>query len=187
MAAPTARPTTPHADAHVPRRAHQPAAHLFMKADPARWAPLFPAGGRAQDRTCYYLQRFRSGGRGWDRQGWLPTAFRGTTTTTNAAASISSSTRAAARKARCATICRTSGQAAVSRTKVASISIVCIAMAMIRSMCSGTAMIRIMRREMAGIRIMWRRLGIMRVVSNTMDVARIMRSSSSSSSSSSYI
>ena len=157
-----------------------------MKAAPARWAPLFPAGGRTQDRTCYYLQRFRSGGRGWDHQGWLPTAFRGTTTTTNAAASISSSTRAAARKARCAIICRTSGQAAVSRTKVASISIVCLVMAMIRSMRSGMAMIRIMCREMAGIRIMWGRLGIMRVVSNTLGVARIMRSSSSSSSSRSY-
>ena len=186
MAAPTTRPTSPHADAHVPRRAHQPTPHLCMKAAPARWAPLFPAGGRAQDGTCYYSQRFRSGGRGRDRQGWLPTAFRGTTNTTNADASISS-TRAAARKARCATIYRTSGQAAASRTKVASISLVRIAMAMIRSMCSGMAMIRIMRREMAGIRIMWRRRGIMRVVSNTMDVARIMRSSSSSSSSSSYI
>ena len=186
MAAPTARPTTPHTDAHVPRRAHQPTPHLCMKAAPACWAPLFPAGGRAQDRTCYYLQRFRSGGRGRDRQGWLPTAVRGTTTT-NAAASINSSTRAAARKARCATICRTSGQAAASRTKVASISIVCSAMAMIRSMCSGMAMIRIMRRKMAGIRIMWRRLGIIRIVSNKMGVARIMRSSSSSSSSSSYI
>ena len=183
MAAPTARPTTPHADAHVPRRAHQPTPHLCMKAAPARWAPLFPAGGRAQDRTCYYLQRFRSGGRGWDRQGWVSTVCRGTTT--NAVAAISSSTRAAARKARCAIVYRTSGQAAVSRTKAASISIARIAMAMIRSTCSGMAMIRIMRREMAGIRIMWRLLGIMRIVSNTMGVARIMRSSSSSSSRSS--
>ena len=158
-----------------------------MKAAPARWAPLFPAGGRAQDGTCYYSQRFPSGGRGRDRQGWLPAAFRGTTNTTNADASISSSTRAARRKARCAIVYRTSGQAAASRTKVASISIVRIAMAMIRSMRSGMAMIRIMRRKMAGIRIMWRRLGIIRIVRNTMGVARIMRSSSSSSSSSSYI
>ena len=143
MAAPTARPTIPRADAHAPHHAHLPTPHLCMKAATASTV----ARGRPRAGPSMLLFTALPVRRPWVGPNRLvPTALGGTTTAAAAVSISSSSTRAAARKTRRAILYSTSGPSAVSMAKVAIISIVCSARAMTRSMCRGMAMIRFMRR-----------------------------------------